>query len=674
MIKIGARQLSELMGKDITTASRTMAKWASGRPVHGHLATVERVSGKRGGTGGVYQVIVETLPLHLQQRFWGKDDASKGYRIRADGSIDFELDLAALRASLSDAAKVRFNQKTKIISLLLRAEGNTADLDDHAHNIATSIGVSKTEVVRVYRKFERQGLAAFLPKPKDVSLPVISKTFDRFFKRNNGEDASTLRTIRGNLMNFLKVKASGPDFLEGRTRLSQLGKDALSQECINLNVHVDKRHLVIDKSIIDEIYEYGAVYVKNNDAKRWRDIQPRIRRCSDSLLPMEMVSADCKYVRLNMIEPGRKNKIWVGFVVFLDQATGRTFLHLVPLSSKSARISSSDVISAYCKMVTHASWGIPKTVYFDNGGEFHILADLVSLVKKAHENFGQELTVVRIFEDICAGRNGRSDLQSAGADISSTGPSSIKHAPHNPSAKPVEGEIRNLDRAVFSKISGFQGLGKKGAIVNKLGDRETPPLRQSWKDFEADVLKLNREFHLRPYRRGKSRKARFDEAVRAGFKPSLAKSDILRALIENEVPRAARKGTLSHSGRSYTADNLYNYPIEEVNVLISTKDEDNVLCRKGNKVFPLKEDKRYDFLDPQGRVESDRRKKFLDERTEEKQREIDAIRSKPLLGPVVPDEVDAEDATKSFTSRSKTNEASACQVMAAIARQQDGAQ
>lgn len=674
MVKIGARQLSELMGKDITTASRTMAKWASGRPVHGQLATVERVSGKRGGTGGVYQVIVETLPLHLQQRFWGKDDVSKGYKIRADGSIEFELDLAALRASLSDAARVRFNQKTKIISLLLRAEATTAELDDHAHKIAISIGVSKAEVIKVYRKFQNQGLAAFLPKPKDVSLPIISKTFDTFFKRNHSENTSILRIIRGNLMNFLKVKASGPDFLEGRTRLSQLGRNALRQECINLNVDVDKRHLVIDKSIIDEIYEYGAVYVKNNDAKRWRDIQPRIRRCSDSLLPMEIVSADCKYVRLNIIEPGRKNKIWVGFVGFLDQATGRTFLHLVPLSSKSARISSSDVISAYCKMVTHASWGIPKTVYFDNGGEFNILAELVSLISKAHENFGQKPTVVRLFKDIDAGANGRSDIRSSGADICSIGPSSIKHAPHNPSAKPVEGEVRNLDRAIFSKISGFQGLGKKGAIVNKLGDKETPPLRQSWKDFEADVLKLNREFHLRPYRRGKSRKARFDEAVRAGFKPSLAKGDILRALIENEVPRTVRKGTLSHAGRSYTADKLYNYPVEEVNVLISTREEDEVLCRKGNEVFALEEDKRYGFFDPQGRVESDRRKKRLDERTEEKQREIDAIRSRPLLGPVASDEVDAKDAAKGSTSGDKANDDGACQVMAAIARQQDGAQ
>ncbi|KQX34093.1 hypothetical protein ASD04_17790 [Devosia sp. Root436] len=101
---------------------------------------------------------------------------------------------------------------------------------------------------------------------------------------------------------------------------------------------------------------------KASEDSRWR--QPRT---TENLVPMEVVVGDVHYMNDPITMPtGRV--VWPRMISFVDVATQRIF-SVVVISEMGGSVRVIDMIQAYKAMVTDPSWGIPRTLYLDNGKE-----------------------------------------------------------------------------------------------------------------------------------------------------------------------------------------------------------------------------------------------------------------------------------------------------------------
>ncbi len=261
-----------------------------------------------------------------------------------------------------------------------------------------------------------------------------------------------------------------------------------------------------------------------NDSKRFHDGLPRIQRDFTHLPPMELVVADTKHLDV-IVRRADGTPAWPKMVAFLDLGTGRVFASLFLLNRREG-ITQEHVIEAFCKMVADPAWGLPRTLYLDNGPEYLGL----DKIKPALNLLGE---------------GGRRII--------------IKARPYNAAAKPIESLFSRLDRYVFSQIDGYAGGNRMAKQTQHLG-KEPQPYPGTWDEFCGLCATLIADFQSNPLGgvwSDRSPLEWYSQKVRAGWASVTVDRLELEAAFSEKATRRVDRGVLHIGGADYTDAGFY---------------------------------------------------------------------------------------------------------------------
>ena len=126
--------------------------------------------------------------------------------------------------------------------------------------------------------------------------------------------------------------------------------------------------------------EYRVVGVYDKDRKKWNDRhRPRIERTRAGRKPAEIVVCDVHPMDVLLLSAPTASPSPRSSFCFQDWATNRIFVHPVFLE-KGEGVRQAHVVEAIIAMVKE--WGVPETLYLDNGSEYgcvDLVADALTL-------------------------------------------------------------------------------------------------------------------------------------------------------------------------------------------------------------------------------------------------------------------------------------------------------
>ncbi len=337
-------------------------------------------------------------------------------------------------------------------------------------------------------------------------------------------------------------------------------------------------------------YQWAAVAAQ--DAKKFADNQPRVRRTFAGREPMEIVFGDVH--PMDVLLPRADGSTFTAkLIAFLDAATQRVFLYPVFLA-KGEGVRQEHVAAALIAMVQAPGWGAPKTLYIDNGGEYNIM-DMASDAFRL-------TTEVRSLDDGPAVGDGAAPIRRA--------------LPYNAAAKPIEGTFRILERDYFSKLDGWIGGDRMAKKTQNVG-REPVPYLHGEAAFRRDLANCVTLYETTPQHgdiRGLSPREAFNRAVNErGWKRVDINPHALLAAFARDETRFVREGKFQYAGRHFTAPEIQALPAgKQLHLRVPISGPFNgipVLDDAGRLLCMAELDRPYDALDRAGAEESARRKK-----------------------------------------------------------------
>lgn len=269
-------------------------------------------------------------------------------------------------------------------------------------------------------------------------------------------------------------------------------------------------------------------------------------------------------------------------IAWLDVATGRAFGTIIQLP-KGRGVRREDVARSFIDMVRHPHWGMPRTLYLDNGGEY----GWVQFVEDA----------MRLADNAA--------LFGARARMT------VRARPYNSRAKRIEGVFSVLERGVFRAIPGWIGGRRERKKTANLG-REPAPFPGDFAAFAAAVDTALQVHETTPQSGlgDLSPRDTFAAAVGAGWQRTDIDPAALEWCFATEELRTVRQGGIVIGGDRYVHDEIAGAPgLTKVRVripLIGDRDRVPVLDSHGRLLCVAERATRYGYLDPAGAMEQAR--------------------------------------------------------------------
>ena len=226
-------------------------------------------------------------------------------------------------------------------------------------------------------------------------------------------------------------------------------------------------------------------------------------------------------------------------IAWQDWATNRVFGYPVFLQ-KGQGVRQEHVIEAFVAMVEDPRWGMPDSLYLDNGGEYNwseLIDDAMKLSCRMRLLDGDP--------------NFASSVRARRSAI-------IKALPYNAPAKAIEGVFATLEGSVFSMFPGWIGgnrMKKKTANVGK----EPAPYPGDEAAFRRSLSTALGWYDTHPqqgFLAGLSPREAFAAFVEGGWQRTDIDPEVLRWVFSRAVPRTIRRSAFSLDGVSYTAPEL----------------------------------------------------------------------------------------------------------------------
>ena len=284
--------------------------------------------------------------------------------------------------------------------------------------------------------------------------------------------------------------------------------------------------------------------IRRHDAGQWAAKHtPRIQRCRRDLRPMQWVAADVHHVDV-LMHRADGSAVYPKVIAWQDLATNRLYMtaHLLP---RGQAVRESHVIDSYKAMCADPAWGVPETIYGDNGREYNWLdmaGDLAALVSAA--------------------RPGGVVLAAPTDEVRTL----VRSLPYNPQGKVIEGPFGSFTQWIFSQLPGHVGgdrLKKKTANQG----REPAPFPGTEAAFrEALAVSLD-YYHALPqsgHLDGTSPAERLAEFAAEGWQSVVLEPAHLDVVFASEVTRLADRGRVSVDGAQWYADALLSLTGEKV--------------------------------------------------------------------------------------------------------------
>ncbi len=329
---------------------------------------------------------------------------------------------------------------------------------------------------------------------------------------------------------------------------------------------------------------FKAVYRHKHDRKTSEDNKPRIRRTTERLEPMEVVVTDVHHINV-LVRRENGTAATPKLIAFHDIATNRVFCEIIMFEEKGG-VRNADVITAFLRMCQHPAFGVPRTLYADNGAEFGF-ADALSDALKLN------CRIVAF--------NGPEDRGRV-----------IRAKAYNASAKHVEGLFRQLNQQYIRHVPGYIGddrMNPKRPALGKL----PAPFSEGFDAFCERLYDLLTAYEHMPQKgalKDMSPAATFRRHVEAGWTATLMDTDDLLTVFTKQEARTVQKHGIHVGTQFWTCDGLMAHFGERVMVHIPKYHGFSRLLvtdGKGNHIGLAEADKPFEVLDQRGAKESARR-------------------------------------------------------------------
>lgn len=368
---IGSEDFAEIYGITARAARKALRAAKNGKPYRGKLINVREVPGRGGRAGVQYQVRADSLPADLQERLKASSTASSS---PSKGSFT-ALERAALDNLIADIVKhpARTDARTKAV----KAASEKTILWPKTGQF---VQLSQAKLRRLAKRYEAEGLAGLTRRQrgdKGAERIIVSARYDAEFGGKLDLNAAAAR-----LRDYIRAQHKNHESLENiRFKAARV----LAKITREMGFEPAPGVCEIPHNIVKAEGVFRQVGVFKRDRKAWQDRAPSIRRSRVGMLPCEVVVGDVHPLDFLLPEVEGFQR-YAKAICWLDVATNRIWLsiHVLP---KGKGITNAHVINSFIEMVTH--WGLPSTLYLDNGSEYN-WADFIEDAMKLAESRGRQ--------------------------------------------------------------------------------------------------------------------------------------------------------------------------------------------------------------------------------------------------------------------------------------------
>ncbi|MEP4768253.1 MAG: Mu transposase C-terminal domain-containing protein [Roseibium sp.] len=330
----------------------------------------------------------------------------------------------------------------------------------------------------------------------------------------------------------------------------------------------------VPRALIRSEQHLKKVYRHKNDRKASDDDRPRVKRAITDMQPMDCVVMDVHHINV-LLKRQNGTTGTPKLLGFMDIATRRVWCELVFIETRGG-VRNVDVIEAFVAMAQHSAFGLPKTLYCDNGKEY-LFADFL--------DDAMQLLVPNV------GEPGKSRV--------------IRALPYNAAAKPIEAWFGHFEQQFLKTCPGYIGDDRMNPKRPAPGKLPTP--------FTGDFAGFKRVFKglLKAYEvipqsgalKGLSPSQSFEAHVRQGWAATVIDPDRLNTVFTKPETRKVRQHGISVGGRRWSCDELDAWFHDTVTVHIPQYHGYNALRLTkpdGSLLGIAHPEEEFAFFDPRG--------------------------------------------------------------------------
>ncbi len=429
-----------------------------------------------------------------------------------------------------------------------------------------SLKLSETTIRSKLKRFKVEGVQAFarhIRSNKGEKLTIITRQFD------NDATANGLlpEVIQGIGEQLDKYVASFVAKGTARTLIRELAGDFLTNKANELGF--GGMRYDIPQYYIQARRKYRNIYRLNHDAKAHYDASPHILRHTHGMRPMQMVVGDVHPCDVYMLrEDG--TQATAKMIAWMDVGTQRVFA-TVHLLAKGEGVTNKLVIESFWQMLQ--VWGMPETLYVDNGKEYGFAELMEGLLKLSS--------------------NGRV----------------IKSLPYNARAKSIEPWFGKFERTYLKQMIGWVGGDRTNKKIERVGKSvKAYPLGIEAFAGQVEIFINHYNGTALPPHSNQSPNAMFAAAINSGWMMTRCEEDIFVLAFSSEERRTVRNGYIQFSGSTWQIP--ANYIDDHITVLAPKYETWTRLPLKdlkGDFIGFAERSTTYAFDDPEGARESAKR-------------------------------------------------------------------
>ena len=541
---------------------------------------VRRARGRGGSAGFHYEVLIESLPLGIQQALKAQPTAEQlAFAFRHDGEAKRDW-MSRLLAPAAACPKGSGARSAAIDAILNRR------ITDWT---GAPFITSRRNIQRKLAACERDGAGALAPRmraDKGIKRVAIAKAWDRRM-RAAGTGALAIQEIAVELQSYIRglyKKNTSPKII-GTLAAARLRELTVLAEVGGAGSWPGAA-FAVPRRFIEAESAHRNVAIFKKDRKAFEDAKPRILRTRDGLVPMQIVVGDVHHLDICMRRPDG-SITWPKAIAWLDLATNRVWLTIVLLAPGEG-IRNADVIASFIEMCT--AWGMPQTLYLDNGSEYRwsdFINDALKLIARVECGDDRDSRIVRA-------------------------------KPYNAPAKVIEGIFGVLEYTYFRTLPGWAGGDRTNKKTEKVG-RPTEPFPGGIDELRAAIASHLTLYEISPQRgalKGRSPRQAYEAAIAAGWQRIAIDPRELYVAFATDELRIPRQGYISFAGDKWTCPELQSYLGERIIVRAPKFDSPAVLPLLDAKTRDVngfaQRARRFDMLDPAGAREAatmDRRRR-----------------------------------------------------------------
>lgn len=602
---LDAESFAELAGISLRMAQTALGNAVAGKTWRGQQLTVRTVECIGGKSGERYEVSALSLPPELYAKWIAQ---------RAKQPMP-EAPSVTLKPVITHdpTARKRTEKGLWIYSIIEPVVGLRRYTPERSAAIAEvlsreytrpdgkKVRVSHSQLYEWLNRYENGLLEAIRPKQrKDIGQRrvLITREWDKACPLDEGKQQAIAEALAEYIRSLWASGAAGWKVIQ---RFASLKLEEYSRGAGWDGPDV-KAACVVARPFIEQQRKSGLLAIADKDAKRFFDLHiPRIRRSRADLKPLDVVVGDVHPIDIS-IHRLDGSIAYPRAICWHDVATNRLYATLV-LLEKGEGIKQVHVAASFAAMC--AAWGLPLSLYLDNGSEYswHEMMAAFSEISRLTQAMHREFTVA--------------NLPASGEvrELVSEQRQVIRAMPYNAPAKPIEGLFSVIENTVLSMLPGWTGGNRMRAKTHNVG-RAPLPYPRSWEDFHADFETALGFYHSAPQggtMDGLSPADALRTHIEAGWTKTHVEEQVLLMAFAEEDTRKAQGGYVSWDGVEYYDDALLPLTGQTVIVRVSRHDPRyafvfdearTLICAAG--VAPV-----FGFLEPAGAVEQARRKKEL---------------------------------------------------------------